>query len=52
MMKYKKLPNTDLKVSLLCLGTMTYGDQNNEKEAHEQLDFQLGTFCSVSQDES
>ena len=41
MMKYKKLPNTDLKVSLLCLGTMTYGEQNNEKEAHEQLDYSL-----------
>ena len=40
-MKYKKLPNTDLKVSLLCLGTMTYGEQNNEKEAHEQLDYSL-----------
>ena len=41
MMKYKKLPNTDLKVSLLCLGTMTYGEQNNEKEAHEQLDYSI-----------
>ena len=41
MMKYKKLPNTDLEVSLLCLGTMTYGEQNNEKEAHEQLDYSI-----------
>ena len=40
-MKYKKLPNTDLNVSLLCLGTMTYGEQNNEKEAHEQLDYSI-----------
>ena len=40
-MKYKKLPNTDLKVSLLCLGTMTYGEQNNEKDAHEQLDYSM-----------
>jgi aryl-alcohol dehydrogenase-like predicted oxidoreductase len=40
-MKYKKLPNTDLKVSLLCLGTMTYGEQNNEKDAHEQLDYSI-----------
>jgi len=41
MMKYKKLPNTDLEVSLLCLGTMTYGEQNNEIEAHEQLDYSI-----------
>ena len=40
-MKYKKLPNTDLNVSLLCLGTMTYGEQNNEKDAHEQLDYSV-----------
>ena len=42
-MKYKKIPNTDLKVSLLCLGTMTYGEQNNEKEAHEQLDYSMSS---------
>jgi aryl-alcohol dehydrogenase-like predicted oxidoreductase len=40
-MKYKKLANTELEVSLICLGTMTYGEQNNEKEAHEQLDYSL-----------
>jgi aryl-alcohol dehydrogenase-like predicted oxidoreductase len=40
-MKYKKLPNTDIEVSLICLGTMTYGEQNNEKEAHEQLDYSI-----------
>ena len=40
-MRYKKLPNTELNVSLICLGTMTYGEQNNEKEAHEQLDYSL-----------
>ena len=40
-MKYKKLSNTELEVSLLCLGTMTYGEQNNEKEAHEQLDYSI-----------
>ncbi len=40
-MKYKKLGNTDLDVSLICLGTMTYGEQNNETEAHEQLNYAL-----------
>lgn len=38
-MKYTTLGNTDVKVSKICLGTMTFGEQNTEKEAHEQLDF-------------
>jgi len=38
-MKYTTLPNTQLKVSKICLGTMTFGEQNSEKEAHEQLDY-------------
>ena len=38
-MQYRKLGNTDIKVSALTLGTMTYGDQNTEQEAHEQLDY-------------
>ena len=38
-MKYKRLANTDIDVSLICLGTMTYGEQNSESEAHEQLDY-------------
>lgn len=38
-MQYRQLGNTDLKVSLICLGTMTFGEQNNEKEAHQQLDY-------------
>jgi len=41
MMKYSLLGNTDLKVSRLCLGTMTWGEQNTEAEAHEQLDYAL-----------
>ena len=40
-MKYKNLSSTDIKVSLICLGTMTYGEQNNEAEAHEQLDYSI-----------
>ena len=38
-MEYTKLGNSELNVSKVCLGTMTYGDQNTETEAHEQLDY-------------
>ena len=38
-MKFKKIGNTDLKVSTICLGTMTWGEQNNQKEAFEQMDY-------------
>jgi len=38
-MKYTYIPNTDIKVSKICLGTMTFGQQNTEEEAHEQLNF-------------
>lgn len=37
-MEYSTLGNTDLSVSKLCLGTMTWGQQNNEQEAHAQID--------------
>jgi aryl-alcohol dehydrogenase-like predicted oxidoreductase len=40
-MKFKKLGNTDLDVSLICLGTMTWGTQNSEKDAFEQMDYSL-----------
>jgi aryl-alcohol dehydrogenase-like predicted oxidoreductase len=36
--QYRQLGNTDIKVSELCLGTMTFGEQNSESEAHAQLD--------------
>lgn len=38
-MKYTTLPHTDIEVSKLCLGTMTWGKQNTEAEAHEQMDY-------------
>ena len=38
-MNYIALPNTDTKVSKICLGTMTFGQQNTESEGHSQLDF-------------
>jgi aryl-alcohol dehydrogenase-like predicted oxidoreductase len=37
-MEYRKLGSSDLNVSALCLGTMTFGEQNAEIEAHQQLD--------------
>ncbi|SHI41230.1 aldo/keto reductase [Algibacter luteus] len=38
-MKYTKIPNTDIKVSKICLGSMTWGNQNTEAEGHVQLDY-------------
>jgi len=40
-MKFKKLGNTDLDVRLICLGTMTWGTQNTEKDAFEQMDYSI-----------
>ncbi|MFM1878680.1 MAG: hypothetical protein RLZZ241_1546 [Bacteroidota bacterium] len=40
-MKYSLLPNTNLRVSTICLGTMTWGRQNTEAEGHEQMDYAL-----------
>ena len=38
-MEYRPLGQTDINVSALCLGTMTFGEQNTENQAHEQLDY-------------
>ena len=46
-MKYKKLANTNLDVSLISLGTMTYGEQNTEAEAHEQLDYSIANGVNL-----
>jgi aryl-alcohol dehydrogenase-like predicted oxidoreductase len=40
-MDYIKLGNTDISVSKVCLGTMTYGDQNTQVDANNQLDYAL-----------
>ncbi len=40
-MIYEQLGDTDLRVSKICLGTMTFGEQNTEAEAHQQLDYAL-----------
>ena len=38
-MQDQTLPGTDLEVSRVCLGTMTWGEQNDESDAHAQLDY-------------
>ena len=40
-MNYKKLGNTDIEVSTICLGTMTWGEQNTQEEGFEQMDYAL-----------
>lgn len=40
-MKYRKLGNTNIDVSVICLGTMTFGEQNSEAEGFEQMDYAL-----------
>lgn len=40
-MEYSNLPHTDIKVSKICLGTMTWGRQNTELEGHEQMDYSV-----------
>jgi len=42
-MKFHTLPGTDLHVSQVCLGTMTWGEQNTEADAHAQLDLALAS---------
>ncbi|NNE93305.1 MAG: NADP(H)-dependent aldo-keto reductase [Verrucomicrobiales bacterium] len=40
-MKYREIPRSDLNVSLIGLGTMTWGEQNTEAEGHEQMDYAI-----------
>ncbi|RTR34974.1 NADP(H)-dependent aldo-keto reductase [Shewanella atlantica] len=41
-MEYRRIPHSSLDVSELCLGTMTWGEQNSQEEAFSQLDYAIG----------
>lgn len=40
-MEYRRLGDSDVQVSLIGLGTMTWGEQNTEQDAHAQIDYAL-----------
>jgi len=40
-MEYRRLGRSDLRVSVICLGTMTWGNQNSEADGHQQMDYAL-----------
>lgn len=45
-MNFRKLGNSDLKVSTICLGTMSWGEQNSQREAFQQMDYAIQ--CGVN----
>lgn len=41
LIKYNQLGDSDLKIPEICLGTITFGQQNTLEEAHQQLDLAI-----------
>ncbi|WP_025120838.1 MULTISPECIES: NADP(H)-dependent aldo-keto reductase [unclassified Serratia (in: enterobacteria)] len=46
-MQYHRIPHSSLEVSVLGLGTMTFGEQNSEADAHAQLDYALAAGINL-----
>lgn len=46
-MHYHRIPHSTLEVSQLGLGTMTFGEQNSEADAHAQLDLAVGSGINL-----
>lgn len=46
-MQYHRIPHSSLEVSMLGLGTMTFGEQNSEADAHAQLDYALAAGINL-----
>ena len=47
-MRYRKLGNTNIDVSVICLGTMTFGEQNSEKDGFEQMNYAIDRGVNLS----
>lgn len=47
-MHYHRIPHSSLEVSTLGLGTMTFGEQNSEADAHAQLDYAIANGINLS----
>jgi len=45
-MEKRKIPTTDVDVSVICIGTMNWGTFNTEPETHEQLDYAVSQGCN------
>ncbi|VFS33754.1 oxidoreductase [Salmonella enterica subsp. enterica serovar Typhimurium] len=46
-MHYHRIPHSSLEVSTLGLGTMTFGEQNSEADAHAQLDYAIANGINL-----
>lgn len=46
-MQYHRIPHSSLEISTLGLGTMTFGEQNSEADAHQQLDYAVANGINL-----